>query len=185
MHPALFYTPGDRLSQPELSSARLDGHVVEIGDAYMPADTTETPEARAAGIRPLLFPGVAASGPTAAWIHGAGDGAPARHHVHRTSALRVRAPRNGRVVFHDTALGPTDVVLIGGVAVTSPVRTVVDLTLGVARHDGYAPWARALCRLLPDLGPQAAELLRHRKRIPGRRAALALLDELAQEDVTR
>ena len=36
------YFAGDRLSLAELACARLDGDVVEIGDAYMPADAVET-----------------------------------------------------------------------------------------------------------------------------------------------
>ena len=54
MHPALFYLPGDRLMQPELSAARLDGHVVEMGEGYIPADVVEGPEARAAALRSLI-----------------------------------------------------------------------------------------------------------------------------------
>ena len=38
------YFPHDRLSPAELSAARLDGHVVELGEGYIPADAVETAE---------------------------------------------------------------------------------------------------------------------------------------------
>ena len=36
------YFADDRLSAAELSAARLDGHLVELGEAYIPADAVET-----------------------------------------------------------------------------------------------------------------------------------------------
>lgn len=72
MHPALLYLPGTRLSLPELTAARLDGHVVELGDAYVPADTVEGVDARAASVAAGIPDRMGACGPTAAWIHGAG-----------------------------------------------------------------------------------------------------------------
>ncbi|MGB3375372.1 MAG: hypothetical protein WBA87_09550, partial [Microbacterium sp.] len=65
MHPALFYRPGDRLSAVELSAARLDGHVIEIGEGYMPMDTVEGADARATSVADLIPVNTAACGPTA------------------------------------------------------------------------------------------------------------------------
>ena len=48
------YFADDRLSTAELASARLDGDVVEVGEAYMPADAVETRELRAASLRPMI-----------------------------------------------------------------------------------------------------------------------------------
>ena len=50
------YFADDRLSTAELASARLDGDVVEVGEAYMPADAVETRELRAASLRPMISP---------------------------------------------------------------------------------------------------------------------------------
>jgi hypothetical protein len=36
------YFADDRLSSAELTAACLDGHLVSLGDAYMPADAVET-----------------------------------------------------------------------------------------------------------------------------------------------
>lgn len=185
MHPRLFYLPGERLSQPELSAARLDGLLMEVGEGYMPADMPEGPAARATAISGFVTAGLAASGPTAAWVHGAGDAAPVRHHLHRASVRRVRAPSGSRIVFHDRALPPEDVVLVAGVPVTTPLRTLLDLVLGTARHPAHAVWAEALAHVSPELVTSAAEVLRIRERTPGRRGALTLLESLRYDEVTR
>ena len=80
MHPSLLYLPGAPLSLPELTAARIDGLLIEVGDGYMPPDIPEGPAARLASLAPILSPGYAASGPTAAWVHGVGDGPPRCHH---------------------------------------------------------------------------------------------------------
>ncbi|UUT35391.1 hypothetical protein [Microbacterium elymi] len=46
------YFVGERLSQAELSAACLDGHLVELGDGYMPADAVETVALRAGSLPP-------------------------------------------------------------------------------------------------------------------------------------
>jgi len=184
MHPALFFLPGERLSQPELSAARLDGHVVEVGEGYIPADLVESPQARAAGLAPLMGPGLAASGPSAAWVHGAGDRPPLRHHAHRAVPRRVRAPQSARLAFHDTALADHEMLHIGGIAVSTPLRTMIDLVLAVHRDEALSVWAEALAEVAPGLLDEAAVALRSMHRVPGTRAALAEVDRL-KEAMTR
>ena len=175
MHPALFYLPGDRLMQPELSAARLDGHVVEMGEGYIPADVVEGPAARAAALRSLILPGMAASGPSAAWIHGAGDRPPSPHHARRAVERRLRPSVTARLVFHDSQLAPGDVMQIGGMSVSIPLRTLIDLALGIHREPALAFWATALAEVSPELIPAAAEELNALNRVPGTRAAMAWL----------
>ncbi|UWF76525.1 MULTISPECIES: hypothetical protein [Microbacterium] len=178
MHPALFYRPGIRLTLPELTAARLDGHVVEVGEGYMPADTVEGPDARATGIAELVPPRTAACGPSAAWVHGAGDRPPAVHHVRRTSAVRLRTPPSGRVVHHDVLLPPEDVTTIGGIAVATLDACALELALAAPRHPEHVPWLRAVLALSPGVAETVrARIAAHRKH-PGRRAALTLLDEV-------
>ncbi|MFF1541604.1 type IV toxin-antitoxin system AbiEi family antitoxin [Microbacterium sp. NPDC058269] len=179
MHPAFLYVPGDRLSQPELSAARIDGHVVEVGDAYVPADFIEGPDVRASGIAALVQPGTAASGPTAAWIHGAGDAAPAVHHVKRCVERRIRAVTSSRLVFHDTMVPPSDVQLIGGVRVSTPVRTMLDLATTLHRDPRVLIWMDRLALVFPDVPEAAADTLRGMNRVPGSRAGSAVLERLA------
>lgn len=190
MHAALFYLPGTRLSLPELISARLDGLVSEVGEGFMPADIAEGSDARATAISPLLPRGYAASGPTAAWIHGAGDVAPAQHHAQRCSPHRSRVRRERRIVVHESQVPAEDLISFDRVWATSAQRTLLDLALGASRHPDYLPWGLALQQARPTLVPVVRKMLDDRERIPGKRAACALLEEWSmpesrQEDVTR
>jgi len=128
------YRSGEVLSGPELRAARLDGDVVEIGEAFMPADAVETRELRAGSLRDLVGTNLALTHESAAWVHGAIPEPPARHSVQRCVAARPHHILDRRLQYRDLRLPPRDVVLIAGVAVTTPVRTLVDLVRH--RHEG-------------------------------------------------
>lgn len=179
MHPAFLYLPGDRLSPAELSAARIDGHVVEVGDAYIPADLVEGPDVRASAVAALIRPGTAACAQTAAWIHGAGDRPPAVHHARRCVERRLRPATNARLIFHDTVLPAADIRSIGGIAVTTPARTMLDLATMLHRDPRVLPWMDRLALALPDTPATAADVLRELRRVPGSRAGLAALERLA------
>lgn len=179
MHPALLYFPGQRLSQPELSAARIDGHLVEVGDAYIPADLVEGPDVRASSIAHIIQTGTAASGPSAAWIHGAGDVPPSVHHVRRYVERRLRPIMSSRVVFHDTLLPASDVILIGGAAVSTPVRTMLDLATSLHRDPRMMTWMDRLAAVQPDTPGAAAAVLSEMRRVPGSRVGSAVLQRLA------
>jgi hypothetical protein len=179
MHPAFLYLPGARFSIAELSAARIDGHVVEVGDAYVPADLVEGPDVRASALAALVRPGTAASGPTAAWIHGAGDAPPAVHHVKRAVDRRLRPHTSARLVFHDTLLAASDLHLIGGIPVSTPVRTMLDLATGLHRDPRMLPWMNLLADLDPQLASEAATRLGGMRRVPGSRVGTAALERLA------
>lgn len=178
MHPAFLYLPGGRLSQPELSAARLDGHVVEVGDAYVPADLVESAEVRASTVSAFVQPGTAACSQTAAWIHGAGDAPPNVHHARRCVERRLRPATSHRLVFHDTMVPEDDVRTIGGVPVTMPTRTMLDLATTFHRDPRVLPWMELLAVAIPGAAEAAVARLQDRQRMPGRRAGLALLERL-------
>lgn len=178
MHPALLYVPGRRLSLSELSAARLDGLVVEIGDAYIPADLPESADVRASSLAPLVRPGTAAAGPTAAWIHGAGDAPPVVHHIRRSVARRVRPHVDGRVVFHDGALRPDEVVRLGGIDVAMPVRTMLDLATGMHRDPRLLEWIERLAAVDPTVVDASIQAMQQWNRVPGSRIAREVLERL-------
>lgn len=178
MHPAFLYLPGDRLTIPELSAARIDGHVVDLGEGYIPADLIESPGARAAAIATIVPIDTAASGPSAAWIHGAGDSPPARHHVRRAVTHRIRPVLAPRVILHDTALPRAHVVMIGGVPVMTAERTMVDLALGLHRDESLRRWMLLLAHAEPSLVPAALLALDAMIRVPGKRAGRGALERL-------
>lgn len=179
MHPAFLYVPGERLSLSELTAARLDGHLVGIGEAFIPADLVEGADTRAASLRSLIPAQTAASGPTAAWIHGAGDSPPALHHVRRIVDRRIRPALDRRVTLHDVFVPDTEVVRLGGVAVLTPLRTMVDLALGVHRDESLLRWMNLLAEVAPTLASRAVAALDDLARVPGKRAGRAALSRIA------
>lgn len=177
MHPALLYVPGDRLSLPELIAARLDGHLVEVGAAYMPADTVEEADARAAGIAAGIPPRMGVCGPTAAWIHGAGLDAPPVHHVRRLLEGRFRPGTDRSVIVHEPWLGPDEATQIGGLVVATPTYTGLELALGASTHPTYAAWLHRLLETMPEIVDTLRETVRDLPRRPGRTQARRLLEE--------
>lgn len=137
------YFVDEQLSLAELSAARLDGHLIEVDAAYMPADTVETPSARAASLGPLLRDLMAATHLSAAWVYGAISDPPTRHTVQRAVQHRIHGVIHRRLHYRDTNLPEDDLYRIGGVFVTTPARTAADLArVGDAEHraalDGLA-----------------------------------------------
>ncbi|GAA2890809.1 hypothetical protein GCM10010455_11670 [Microbacterium esteraromaticum] len=176
VHPVLFYRPGDRLTLSELSAARLDGHVVEVGEGYMPCDTVEGVGARAVSLSPLMPAGTALSGVSAAWVHGAGDLPPAVHHVTRISRSRQRVMVSARVVHHERLLAQNEVQSISGVWVQTPVAAAVTLLFGSARSREDARWLRALVEVSPGLIDDVRAQVLPLRRRPGARHAKRMLD---------
>ncbi len=189
------YFAHERLSPAELSAARIDGHLVELGEGYMPADAVETAAMRAASLRPLLMPAdrrtVAAVQLSAAWIHGAIDDPPTRHCVQRAVAQRIKAPTTPRIAFRDVPVPPDDLVVLGGVLVTGPARTLGDLAR-IHATGNVAVDAAVVCaidRLASQPGAARDAIIRLAlgAALPGKRAALELLRDLEAryEVVTR
>lgn len=188
MHTALMPSPflyfvDDRLSAAELSAARLDGDVVDLGDAYIPADAVETAALRAGSLHGLLGDSLAATHLTAAWIHGAIFDPPARHTVQRAVQRRLHAVLNMRLVYRDPAVGIDDLDLIGGVWVTTPARTLGDL-VRVDDH-AHARAARAFAHEVPGACADAIEWLESHPGIPRKLPGLSVLRAYAASITTR
>lgn len=188
MWPFLYYA-GDRLSTAELTAARLDGDVVEIGEAFMPADAVETRELRAGALRGLVHESVAVTRLSAAWVHGAVAEPPVRHCVQRRTAHRIATVIDVRLDYRDLRLPPSDVMTISGVAVTTPVRTLVDVVRDVVGHaDLDRSAVDAICAWQPALVAGAIAWLERAGPVHFKRPALAYLrgrEAAAQDDVTR
>lgn len=179
------YFADERLSLAELSAARLDGHVVEVDAAYMPADAVETSAMRAASLAPLLRGLLALTHLSAAWVHGALSEPPVRHTVQRAVPHRIHGVIHRRLHYRDASLPDSDLLLIGGVLVTTPARTVADLAR-VADADHRA----ALDGFARTCDPIAAGIqwLREAGPLPHKVRALALLREVCganHDEVTR
>ena len=170
------YFVDDRLSLAELSAARLDGDVVELGDAYIPADAVETRALRAGSLTGLLGEALAATHLTAAWVHGALPDPPAIHTVQRAVPRRLHRVPVRHLVYRDLAVADDDLETIGGVRVTTPGRTLVDLCR--VADDAHTRAARLLVEERESLVDEAIARLQG-GALPHKRAALALLRGLA------
>lgn len=173
------YLVDDRLSATELSAARLDGHVVEVGDAFIPADAVETPGLRAGSLSATLGDTLAATHLTAAWVHGGLDEPPARHTVQRAVSRRLHHVFGPRLLYRDGCVDERDLQLRGGVRVTTPERTLADLCR--TPDTDHADAARRLSRAHPGLADAAIAWYATSGPVPYKRSALALLRRLAAE----
>jgi len=184
------YVAGDRLSGAELSAARLDGDLVEVGEGYMPADAVETRELRAGSLRALVAPTVALTRESAAWVHGAIAAPPVRHCVQRCSSRRIHHVLHSRLAYRDVAIRPEDIEMIAGVAVTTPERTLGDLVRDLCGGIDTAHAVTALLRWRPSLRPSTVATMIAGPPLHHKRAAIAYLRQSAvreggQEEVTR
>lgn len=174
------YFAGDRLSEAELSAARLDGHVVELGEGYIPADAVETRELRAGSLTELVGSSLAATHLSAAWIYGALPSAPARHTVQRAVPRRLHTIIDRRLRYRDLQVAERDLLRIGGVWVTTPERTLADLSR--VRDDEHARAAVLLADSDPTLAESALRWLDCAGALPHKRSAHAFLRGLAARD---
>jgi hypothetical protein len=171
------YFAGERLAPAELSAARLDGHLVELGEAYIPADAVETRELRAGSLRTLLGDTLAATHLSAAWVHGALGDPPGRHTVQRAVARRRHQVVGRRMLYRDLRVDPGDLVRIGGVWVTAPARTLADLCR--VGDDEHARAATLMAGAAPALVGDAVAWFGAHGALPHKRAALVMLRGLA------
>ncbi|OAZ39858.1 hypothetical protein A9Z40_08630 [Microbacterium arborescens] len=171
------YAPGTRLSLAELGAARLDGDVVEVGEAFMPADAVESPEIRAASLRPLVAQGLALTHESAAWVHGALSEPPLRHSVQRCTERRRNHVLDPRLRYRDLQLPASETVRLGGMPVSNRVRTLCDLLRAdAAAGDGPRAGAVAMIGMFPDILADARVALACGGPLPHKRRALAWLE---------
>jgi hypothetical protein len=176
------YFAGVRLSQAELSSARLDGDLVELGEGFIPADVVESVTLRAASLTAILGDALAATHESAAWVLGRLDDPPPRHTVQRAVDRRLHHVVSRRVIYRDVLIASDDLLEVGGVRVSTPARTLVDLarSTGPSSRELAATWSREF----PAQAQDALEWLAAHRSIPRKRDARMLLSR-AQDDVTR
>lgn len=115
-------------------------HVIE--DVYAPVYEGRNPLLRAQAARRLLPKRVSASstmcGESAAWVH-LGGAAPARLVLISDVFRRGRASGAPLWQTHQSRLEEDDVDDVGGVAVTTPLRTASDLFLGLGTLQSRRP----------------------------------------------
>ena len=177
----------DDLPAVELQVGVLDGELVRIGDAYCAIDAVIGSEQRAESIATEVPHWAIAERLTAAWVYGVIDAQPQRLHLCVTSQSKIRPLSSSRCSFREVVLSDSDVVAIGGLSVTSPLRTVLD----IARIDeGFSKLSVEVVRGLASIGQGfgleecTAELAR-RRNLPHKRLALERLTAALPHRVVR
>lgn len=172
------------LPAPELQAGVLDGELVQLGSAYCPIDTFIGARHRAAAIASEIPAQSIAERHTAAWVYGALDRQPRRLqlcvHIHS----KVRPLSSARFQFREVVLDADEVVTMGGLSVTSPLRTAVD----IARiEESFSASTAQLVRDLASLGQgfnleDCTRVLNRRRNLPHKKLALQRLTAALSED---
>jgi hypothetical protein len=122
---------------------------------------------------------------TAAWISGCA-GEPDRLALRVDAKRRISSLRNTRgCTLHEVRLGPFDVVSLGGLMVSSPLRTALDIALHVEAGRAIPALERLLARPENDVRLRLLILaIESTPRVPHKKAALEKLALLAPALVT-
>jgi AbiEi antitoxin C-terminal domain len=185
--PPVLYFPGTPFSWPELQAMAADGVLTQLSQrGYLPPGAASTPQLRAraaaCSIPPPIRQRVVAGRMTAAWIYGC-TGEPDRIALLVDASRRISSLRATRgCSFHEVKLGPFDVVSLGGLMVSSPLRTAVDIALHVQPERALPALGAFLAA--PELDVPLRLLVRAVEatpRVPYRKSALAKLAALLAE----
>ncbi|MDQ0708631.1 hypothetical protein QFZ52_001283 [Arthrobacter woluwensis] len=123
---------GQPFSRPELNALVLDGLVQPLSqECFVPGTAVVDARLRARALAESIpleaRQRVVAGRLSAAWIHGHGR-EPARPVLYIAAGRRAGALRHGlRAELYDVRLGDHDVVSLGGLLVTTPLRTALDI----------------------------------------------------------
>lgn len=177
------------LPGPELGGMRLDGEVYALADGWCVIDELEGPAHRARAARGQRSERLIAELGTAAWVWGVTPTLPRLTEFCADLGARARLRISPLVRVRELVLDSGDRVDLKGGAVTSRVRTAVDL----ARfRDELTPVDSASIVELARQGSfglaECRELLERRRNLPEKRRALTrltdLLSPLRSEDPT-
>jgi hypothetical protein len=159
----------------ELNAARLDGEVFALDECFCPIDEIEQSVHRARALAAILPARLIAEQRTAAWIFGVLDRPPTRHQVCADIDARTRPP-SVRIGVREVVLADGDVLTLGGMRVTTPLRTTVDL----ARFSPvFAGDELTIIRALAAIGhfglAECGAMLERGRNLPAKRRALSRL----------
>ncbi|MGO4186663.1 hypothetical protein [Pseudarthrobacter sp. TAF60_1] len=188
-HPDL-YSPGRPFTWPELQTLAADGVLSQFHQhGYTLPDVQVSAQLRArAAANAVPAPvrqRVVAGRMTAAWIYGCAE-EPDKLALLVDAKRRISSLRSTRgCTLHEVRLGPFDVVSMGGLMVSSPLRTAVDIALHVDAHRALPALAGLLARPEKDVRLRLLVLaIEATPRVPHKRAALEKLALLAPALVT-
>jgi hypothetical protein len=162
----------------ELWAACLDGELVPLGAGFLLADLPETAESRVVSGRLLV------ERQSAAWVHGALDSPPRLHTLAVRYSERTAISRDANVIVREVVLRPGETSQLGGIEVTTRLRTAIDL----ARHPDFDALrdGAAIARLVtPDGLASCRAYLASATKLPNKRLALARITDALLEYAIR
>lgn len=179
------YSPGIPFTWPELQAMAGDGVLSQFHQyGYALPGVAPSPQMRARAaansVPAAIRQRVVAGRMTAAWIYGCA-GEPDRLALLVDAKRRISSLRNTRgCTLHEVRLGPCDVVSLGGLMISSPLRTAVDIALHVDAQRALPVLKALLSRPQNDVRPRLLVLaIESTPRVPHKRSALEKLARLA------
>lgn len=170
----------------ELDALRLDGEAFPLDDCAVAIDEVPGVWLRAAVLCSEIPPRLIAEQHSAAWVWGAAPRPPARHELCASSTARTRPAPGARLAVREVVLDDEDVTSIGGLQLTTPLRTAIDLARCVLR------WSDAESRVVAALMhsdhfdvDDCLAVMNRRKNLPNKREALLRLRTAATEELSR
>lgn len=171
------------LPNEELQVGVLDGELVRVGGAFCAVDTVIGTQHRAASIAAEVPGYSVAERLAAAWIYGVVNDQPSRLQLCVNAQANVRPTSSARYVFREVVLNDDDTNLIGGLPVTTPLRTALDL----ARIDvDFSSFTADVIQRLASVGrgfdfSDCESAITCRRNLPNKRVALVRLSETLLE----
>jgi hypothetical protein len=183
--PALPRHPGlltaDDLPLAELQALALDGEVFRLDQAFCSVAELDVPWRRARALVDVFGDEFVVAGRSAAWVWGALACAPATHEaIGETRRTKRDVPVGMRV--RSVVLSEGDTVDFGVVAVTSPVRTIVDVVRGDVFDGEDARLIASLARQHQVDRSACDGVLDRVKSLPHKRRARRRLDDAGLVD---
>lgn len=167
----------------ELQAARLDGQLIACAGRYVTIDAPDAAEVRAALVHGGRSDRVIVELRSAAWVHGVLPRPPSVPQL--CVSVSARTHRGPTAGLREVRFEQGDLVSLGGVLVTSPLRTALDLvrTADDREHSADRGALRELLRAAGVAPRRASELLDARRKLPGKARALRRLDALDERGV--
>ncbi len=164
------------LPLPELCAARLDGELFGLSDGFVVIDQPDHRNQRAAAVLIGQPDRVIAEQRTAAWIWGATQTPPWPHELCVGSAARVRTSGSGWANVREVVIEPSEIAIVAGLQVTTPLRTIVDLArFAIPFGEHEVRIVKAMIASGHTRLSDCARVLNERRNLPNKRRALERL----------
>lgn len=153
-------------------AARLDGELYRLFDDYLSVGELESPTLRAHAALGCRSTRIIAELGTAAWIWGANPRQPTELEFCAAASNRARLAHGDRARVREVVLDADDITQLGGVSVTTPLRTAIDLLrfrgeVGAEEQEVV----RGLARIGRFSASEIEAVLDRRRNLPGKRRA--------------